>query len=781
MLGAPAKLIREWLGLSLLLILLSGGLTYLGSLRRLDLAFFDAFTPMLHTGESAKIAVITIDDATVAALGGWPLRRELHAALIDRLTRDGASAIALDVILTDTASAPPTGDKLLAAAMTRNGKVVIPAITGTINGVATAVLPSSIVAAASFGVGNVDVHANRDGIVRSFQLVETDGHHTYNYLGNLVLQAAGMANAPCSEPPRQNADFWLGSCLRYVIGARPARYEVFSYIAVLRGEVAAESFRNRLVFIGPTASGTSTRLAAPMRNGASLSRVEFLAGTANALASGSVVTPASLFFRMAFNLGAIPLLCAALILFGPRASLLACAALAIAMCLGAIAFIIFAHVFVFPSSAILACFVAYPLWSWRRQEALLGYLTAEAQRVMDEPYLPGEHGSAPTSVDPVQRRLTTMASMVARVRRYRRFLSDWIESLPEATLVVSTLGVVVLANAKAAKFVALGTRPDSSPMPQAGRQVVDVLMDITSSPRATAFATEALNLLDERARSGEIADPTAWQFMQEIEVISARGHALLIKCAPIGATAEHDAALIFHIADVTSIRKAERQRDATLRFLSHDIRSPQASILTLVEHVRRFPTDFSDGRFIDLVERYAASALKLADDFLLLALAENQPPKLESLDLAALLADAIDDLSTLARARKITVRLLANAESAVRADANLLRRAFTNLVGNAIKFSPEGAAVVVEISPASHAWCVSIADSGPGIEEEDRQKLFDEFVRFGTDRDGAGHGLGLAFVKTAVEAMGGRVSVKSIVGVGSEFIVMLPASASASQ
>jgi signal transduction histidine kinase len=484
--------------------------------------------------------------------------------------------------------------------------------------------------------------------------------------------------------------------------------------------------------------------------------------------------PASVSFRMAFNLSVIPLLCAALIFFGPRASLLACAMLAILVCVCTIAFTVFGHVFAFPSGAILSCLIAYPLWSWRRQEALLAYLTAEAQRVMDEPYLPGERGAVATGVDPVQRRLTAMANMVARVGRYRRFLSEWIESLPEATLVVSTLGVVVLANAKAAKLVALGTQLRSDVIPQTGRMVTDVLMDITSSPRTTTFATDALNLLDERTRSGDAADPSAWQFVQEVEVISAHGRALLVKCAPIGATPEREAALIFHVADVTSLRRTERQRDATLRFLSHDIRSPQTSILTLVDHVRRLPEDFSDGRFIDLVERYATNALKLADDFLLLALAENQPPRLETLDLAALLADAIDDLWMHARAKHIRVLLLADPGSMVGADANLLRRTFTNLIGNAIKFSPEGSAVVVKIIPAPNAWRVSIADNGPGISEEDCRQLFSEFARFGTDRRDRGHGLGLAFVKTAVQALGGHVSVKSVVGAGSEFIVLLP-------
>ncbi|MFP3336075.1 hypothetical protein SB761_35845, partial [Pseudomonas sp. SIMBA_064] len=76
---------------------------------------------------------------------------------------------------------------------------------------------------------------------------------------------------------------------------------------------------------------------------------------------------------------------------------------------------------------------------------------------------------------------------------------------------------------------------------------------------------------------------------------------LLIKCAPIRPSAFGERALVFHVADVSSVRLAERQRDMVLRFLSHDMRSPQASILALASQIKRDPSRYTPQRFAGLI------------------------------------------------------------------------------------------------------------------------------------------------------------------------------------
>jgi signal transduction histidine kinase len=194
----------------------------------------------------------------------------------------------------------------------------------------------------------------------------------------------------------------------------------------------------------------------------------------------------------------------------------------------------------------------------------------------------------------------------------------------------------------------------------------------------------------------------------------------------------------------------------------------------LVELKRQDPVDMPEGKFTELVAQYAASTLNLADDFLFLARAESQPPRLVKIDLALLVGDAVDDVWPHARAKHTTVRLAAEPGMIVLADALLLRRAFANLIGNAIKFSPDGATVTVEAAELPAAWKVSVIDKGVGISEVRIQELFKEFVRLDADPSRPGHGLGLAFVKSVIESLGGEVSVQSGVTIGSTFSVVLP-------
>jgi signal transduction histidine kinase len=470
----------------------------------------------------------------------------------------------------------------------------------------------------------------------------------------------------------------------------------------------------------------------------------------------------------------MPFLFGGLFFLGPRASLIACATIPIVVALVAFAILNVEHVFIFPSAAIITCAIAYPIWSWRRQEALLRYLSLEAELVMNEPSLPDEPAATSTILDPVARRLTVMTTAAARMRRYRAFVSDWVDSLPEATLVASSSGAVVMANDRARALLRGGDGESGRHAPLTGRPVADVLHEMTSSHRTTVFVARALASFSRCQQEGTSFDSDETAMDQGVEIVDAQDRSLLIKCATIKSSPGREGALIFHIANLTSIRRAERQRDITLRFLSHDIRSPQAAILALVELKRQDPVDMPEGKFTELVAQYAASTLNLADDFLFLARAESQPPRLVKIDLALLVGDAVDDVWPHARAKHTTVRLAAEPGMIVLADALLLRRAFANLIGNAIKFSPDGATVTVEAAELPAAWKVSVIDKGVGISEVRIQELFKEFVRLDADPSRPGHGLGLAFVKSVIESLGGEVSVQSGVTIGSTFSVVLP-------
>ncbi|GAB2874805.1 CHASE2 domain-containing protein [Paraburkholderia jirisanensis] len=768
------NLAREWVGLTVTLIVFCLVLTCTHVLHRADLAFLDAASRFVHRVAPDKVVVIAVDDRTIERLGGWPLGPEIHARLIDRLTQSGVAAIGLDLMPMRSTHAMPGAEAALAAAIRRNGKVVTRRDAGAAPNGRTDDAQDSGIAGAGFASGHIAVHSDQDGVVRSFYML-AGGIQEDRHMADLLLRTGGASSAVCSNAERQAAAVNGVGCLRYVPLGRSKSWQKYSYVDVLQGVVPASELTGKLVLIGATADGLGARLATPVIEGSSLKGVEFIAEIVNALATSTLTRPVSFWYELLFSESAVPLICLSLYLLGPRASLVVSVGLAAVIAACSYAMLRFAHVILPPAAGILTCAVAYPLWAWRRQEALLNYLSLEAARVMREPTLPEESAAARIFIDPIQRRLNTMAALVERVRRYREFVSEWVDSLPEATLVTSPAGIVMLANERVFTLSEHSEVRRSARRSPAGRPVSDVLFEITASHRAIDFASQALFSLEHWARGDDLPAHNESLLAQGIEITNARGgRSLLIKCAPIKPSAGRNGALIFHVADVSSVRKAERQRDMALRFLSHDMRSPQAAILALVEQMRQEPPRFTAQRFIELVEQYATTALNLSDDFLFLARAESLPPKLSQVDPALVLGDAIDDLWPQASARSTTVNLIAEPGKSTMADVALLRRAFANLIGNAIKFSPQSSTVNVHLAETEQHLKISVIDHGIGISEQQRKTLFREFTQLDSRSSRAGHGLGLAFVKTVVDSLGGKLMVQSKLGEGATFMVFLP-------
>lgn len=767
----------EWAGLTLALLVFCLALASFDVLHRADLMFLDMASGFVHREAPRKVVLIAIDNRTVEQLGGWPLSRTLHAALIDRLTESGAAAVGFDLSTTRTASSTATSDMAFRDALKRNGKVALRIWEHRSQDFDTSSLPPAKLAEfadSSFGIGQMEFQRDEDGIVRGGFLL-ADG---YPHLATLMLRAAGMPAAACAGESLPHLDNGK-HCLRYVPLGRQHAHDTYSYIDVLQGRTPASALRGSLVVVGATADGVKARLATPSIEGASLYGAELLAETVNAAATSTLIEPAGFGTRLIFNVAALPLICLALLLLGPRASLFACVNIVIILIAWAYVSLRLWHVFIPPSAGALTCMLAYPLWAWLRQEELLRYLSVEAVRVMKEPSLPDDTREmrrvAGNILDPVERRLNAMTALIDRVRRYRELVSEWVDSLPEATLVVTADGKILLANARVAALSSASGEGPSKVPPPTGRAVSEVLFEITGSHRAVEYAARTLAYLRNWPNDTPSSLHYESLFAQGIEITDARAsRSLLIKCAPILPSATRGGALIFHVADVTSVRIAERQRDITLRFLSHDMRSPQAAILALVEQMRQKTPRLTPGDFVDMVEQYATSALTLADDFLFLARAESIPPRLTEVDLALVLGDAIDDMWPQASARSTTVNLDAEPGRIVIADVQLLRRALGNLISNAIKYSPEGATVHIELTETARDVRVAIIDRGIGISQQEMKHLFRAFSQLDATLSRAGHGLGLAFVNTAVEALGGRMTVQSTPGDGATFTVILP-------
>jgi signal transduction histidine kinase len=220
-----------------------------------------------------------------------------------------------------------------------------------------------------------------------------------------------------------------------------------------------------------------------------------------------------------------------------------------------------------------------------------------------------------------------------------------------------------------------------------------------------------------------------------------------------------------------------RQREETLQFLSHDMRSPQNSILALIQLQAHSQTQLPQKKLLEHIDQYAHKTLALVDGFVQLARAESVEMTYVELDLVDLLAMTCDERWPMAQQRNSIVAFAAHVDSAyVQADGGMLARAFGNLLDNAINYSPDGAHIQCRLSRQENSWLVQVEDQGRGISPEQQALLFKPFSRFDENAPSnpKGSGLGLAFVQIVVARHAGEVQVQSTQGQGSIFSIRLP-------
>jgi signal transduction histidine kinase len=225
----------------------------------------------------------------------------------------------------------------------------------------------------------------------------------------------------------------------------------------------------------------------------------------------------------------------------------------------------------------------------------------------------------------------------------------------------------------------------------------------------------------------------------------------------------------------------EKTRDSLVHMIVHDLRSPLTGIYAYLELLKEGGAEHLPRELVLNVDRALTAARQMAgiiEDILDASRMEAGGLKLalSPCDLAGAVEEGIAGLTSLAGTRQIEF-MPGGRPAAVLADRALVLRIIQNLLANALKFTPEGGHIRIELARAGAGARVSLHDDGPGIPPEYLRKIFEKFaqVELPAGRQKYSTGLGLAFCKLAVEAHGGRIGVESDEGKGSTFWFELPA------
>jgi two-component system sensor histidine kinase KdpD len=227
-------------------------------------------------------------------------------------------------------------------------------------------------------------------------------------------------------------------------------------------------------------------------------------------------------------------------------------------------------------------------------------------------------------------------------------------------------------------------------------------------------------------------------------------------------------------AESEASRRAEVAKTAVLHAISHDLRSPLTAITTAGSALGAAAvTEEERSELIEVIEAESGRLASLVDDLLDLSKIESGAvaPQRDWCDLHDVVTSAAAHLHS---SHPVEFALPADLPL-VRADAAQLERVFSNLLENAIKFSPPGAPVRISGGTSGGRVTVRVIDRGRGIPREHRARVFEPFFRGRGDR-GAGSGLGLAICRGFVEANGGKIVLQADGNEGTSFAVSLPAS-----
>ncbi|BDB62274.1 sensor histidine kinase [Rhodococcus sp. RDE2] len=233
-------------------------------------------------------------------------------------------------------------------------------------------------------------------------------------------------------------------------------------------------------------------------------------------------------------------------------------------------------------------------------------------------------------------------------------------------------------------------------------------------------------------------------------------------------------------ATAASEESARRSEEKMRRFVadaSHELRTPLTTIRGFAELYRQGAST-DTVMLMDRIEREARRMGLLVEDLLMLArLDEQRPLDRSPVDLLAVAADAVHNARAVAPERTITLDIIDGPGTPeVLGDDARLRQVLSNLVTNALTHTPPDADVTVRVGTSDSDAILEVADTGPGLDPDDRERVFERFYRADASRTRAsgGSGLGLSIVAALVAAHGGKVEVESEKGVGSTFRVRIP-------
>jgi CHASE2 domain-containing sensor protein/nitrogen-specific signal transduction histidine kinase len=710
--------------------------------------------------------IVAIDQDSLNRVGRWPWPRDRTARLIDRIESGRPRAIALDILLDEEDKTTAKGDKgdyELATAIANAHAIVLGAHLETKDGVERWDEPDALFLKMHVLLGHVHTDPDFDGINRRIPSLKVSA--SGKPIPALAVEALHAAKLPFK------ADFErkVGTAVVYKPEPEPINIRFVGDIGsfprvpawqLLDDSADTSKFKDQIALIGFTGEAEGDQWFTPFTEaGQKMRGVEIHANAIETLYAGRAIAEVSQSLLFAGLFAYILLLWwldrrfegprfyLASLLTGPGALIISWLLMKYANLWLEFPPFWAALVVVVPGLEVSK--IVRVNWDLDRKIERLSTSRLSALHLF-EPEWP-ESGAA------AQRR----ASVLNRRQRNARWKLDAVDFFNDELMRFLSFNNAILASIEDVIVVC----------DRSGRVVYQ-------NPAAKRLAGYRENPGGAREYLGSVLDGRKFELepgvLQFVPACDGRTFYNLT-VTPISM-----AGVVLSLHDATALHELNQSKNEMVSLVSHELRTPLTSIRGYSEMLLKYNLVQDKGReFLGTIIDESNRLNQLIQSFLDIAYIESGRQKITKTDfeVGPVLKDLATVVAPVAGGKQITIVTPEANGMRVRADRLLLYQALTNLVTNAIKYSPAGTTVRIGVSNGNGAVCFQIEDQGCGIPAEEASKVFEKFYRRGNKetREQSGFGLGLAFVKEVAVRHGGDVIVESSgEGKGSTFKLSIP-------
>jgi signal transduction histidine kinase/CHASE2 domain-containing sensor protein len=750
----------RWLRRNLLLLAIVGLVSMSFPVIKLSQSMTDFFFRLRGPQPtSQQVALVLIDDATLARYGRWPWQRAQLARLIRSVSAQQPKAIGLDVLLPEVED--ESNDSALESAIASAPNLVLGAkISGSLdNNLWIDPLPRFSKNAK--GTGHVQAIVDVDGVCRSIPLEEPSIEGPRPAFALKVAELVDPALAKIESASGINAPAMQNFVTRpllidfrrqYESGEQPPPFPVISAGELLSG-TTENQLRDKAVLIGFGGIEVSDRVATPVSKQLPMPGVEINANAVDMLLAGRTLRYVSLTWQWLL-VGLTSAFALWLVARYPGfRGLFLLSMLLFAGYAGSYLLFAYRHQLLVYTPILLAGFLAAPLAQLENLLLVDREVTFRLQQLR-QTIRPsralGQHDAEPRQSRRLHWKLAALNELQDELSSLYRFHQTLLETMREGLAVYGQDGVLRFGNPTWSKFCA---RQSADPA-----QLSSLLQMTSAWPEFAAVAQTGGTWIETELPLGDdlwhlYAVPLPWtSFAQE-------------------------GAIMIIAEDITVRRQRDQARSEALSFVTHELRTPLIAIQGFSEMLMRYPNSPASADAPATIFRETHRLVAMINTYLeVLRLdAGARPLRLTHASVRAM-ADHVEKVvRPLALAARIAVEVEIDPEDErVTCDETLISGALLNLVSNAIKYGEKDSEVLVSICAHKDEVEFQVHNTGKPIPAAELKHIFERFYRPARSESIPGWGLGLSFVRRICQQHGGRIAVSSDQELGTSFCFMLP-------